>query len=431
MSKILRRGVDVGVAAKAAVVHAGPQAPGQPLALQMTTEGTAMLMTTSRPMQFLKWLLRPLKPLLRPILWRLRAYMNQPLMDRLAAMEVRVSRLQHTAATIHQSTSHQATSNLQQLALGMQEQLAHMQRVMAEFERVVQARAGLGAAPDQLGRIEHYAAASARRIAINCGDTGILVRTEVGYLLCPSSDPALLAILVETGDLEPGTRLLIERLLRPGDVFVDVGANVGMHTLAAARAMRGQGRVIAFEPFEPMCRLLVQSTWMNGYSGMVEIHQAAVSSKEGVQALHLGLTSGHHSLFRLHADSSATVAETAQVRVVRLDQVLPSDLPVKLIKIDAEGAELDVLQGCADIVRANPDIALIVEFGHSHLGRSGQATGDWFAAFAQLGLQYRVVQPATGRLEEWTPAQLEQAESANLLFARPQSPAWQMAEATQ
>ncbi|CAH2807025.1 MAG: hypothetical protein CBARDCOR_6406 [uncultured Caballeronia sp.] len=67
----------------------------------------------------------------------------------------------------------------------------------------------------RLDRIEHLGHIAARRIAVH-GESGIvLVKTEVGYVLCSDSDHAMLACLLETGELEFGTRVLIERFLKP------------------------------------------------------------------------------------------------------------------------------------------------------------------------------------------------------------------------
>lgn len=276
---------------------------------------------------------------------------------------------------------------------------------------------------NRLERMEQYLIVSARRFAINCGPGEVLVRSEVGYILCSPSDHALLALLVESGELERGTRLLIQGFLKPNDVFIDVGANVGMHTLAAAQAMQGRGRIIAFEPFEPTQRLLAKSIWLNGFAEMTEIHQAAVSNRRGHQTLFLGAASGHHSLFPL-TTSSYFAPQPVEVALVRLDDVVTDSTQVDLIKIDVEGAELDVLEGARPIIARSPSIALVVEFGFSHLGRTGHTTKDWLAAFHSVGLVHRAINRDTGRLEDWSVAQLEAADSVNLFFARPKSPAW-------
>ena len=275
----------------------------------------------------------------------------------------------------------------------------------------------------RLDRIEGLSTVTARRVAITCANGEALVRTEVGFVICPADDHTLLACLIETGELERGTRILIQKFLKPGDVYVDVGAHVGMHVLAAARAMEGRGKIIAFEPFKPTVRMLEKSLLMNGFSDMAEVHQAAVSSSLGLQKLHLGTTNGHHSLFELNVPPDLA-EEPVEVPVVRLDGVIPAGQRIDLLKIDAEGAELDVIEGGASLITGNSDIALIVEFGPSHLRRTGRTASQWLGGFAGLGLDYRVINDVTGALETWSLQRLEAIDSVNLFFSRNDSKAW-------
>jgi FkbM family methyltransferase len=265
----------------------------------------------------------------------------------------------------------------------------------------------------------------AGRVAIPVGDWDVLLRTNAGYVLCSATDYLVLASLIDGGDLERGTRLLIERLVRPGDVVVDVGAHLGLHTLAAGRALRGRGRVHAFEPFEPSVRRLRQSVLINGLADVVEVHEAAAYSHAGTEPLHLGSVSGHHSLFPL---SDASGDETVDVSLVRLDDVLAGDGPVSLMKIDVEGAELEAIEGARAILERSPEVGVIVEFGPAHLARIGTSTNAWFDRFEQLGLTFRAIDRETGRLRPLSVARLEEADSTNLLFARPDARIWVRAQ---
>ncbi len=276
----------------------------------------------------------------------------------------------------------------------------------------------------RLERIEQYAYASARRVAVPGAPGEVLVRSSVGYLLCPASDYPLLATLVDAGELdaEVGTRLLIQKLLRPGETFVDIGANIGMHTLAAAAAMQARGRVIAFEPHPMTHDLLRKSLVLNGFAGMTDTHQVAASNRSGRLPLHLGATCGHHSLYPFEdADQTAT---TIDVPLARIDDMIDASTSVDLIKIDVEGAELDVIEGAAATIGRNADVGIIVEFGHSHVRRTGRSTGAWLGVLQKFGLEFRAIEPTSGSLLEWTPEQLEAVDSVNLLFARPASQVW-------
>jgi FkbM family methyltransferase len=428
----------------------------------------------SGPVGYVKRLLRPvarriyrsLKPFLAPVAFRTRSYLMHSSMEQLQHTHaLTLQKLAESEAALHSEmrASHAAIrAELQENHILMQDEVdavriaAKEMRSLCDVLRrdalsvreLAQRRdeedkayrekrneedkayldAGFKNIYPLLERIENYACVAARRVAAYCGPNEILVRTAVGYMLCPSTDHALLAQLLETGELEPGTRLLIERIMKTGHTYVDVGANIGMHVLAAARAMRGQGRIICFEPFPETSRLLEKSVWINGYAGQVSVHNAGVSDRPGRQPLFLGQTSGHHSLFPL-ASQLASAQPPVEVDLVRLDDALPGNAQVDLIKIDVEGAEIDALAGSVATISRNPDIGLIVEFGASHLQRSSHAVAEWLGHFERLGLSYMAINPETGALEALPPYRLAQTDSVNLFFARTGSTAWQKAAA--
>jgi FkbM family methyltransferase len=273
----------------------------------------------------------------------------------------------------------------------------------------------------RLDRIEQHSVASSRRVAVNCGLDVILVHTKVGYLLCSALDYAVVACLIDRGDINTGTRLLIQTFLRPGNIFVDIGANAGFYTLAAACAMKGQGRIIAFEPRH--ATLLAESLRINGFAAIVEINGIGVSND-----------SGHATLFgegrSSYQSPSASITQapldqkTVEVRDGSLGDVVLPNTKVDLIKITVDGGELDILESAKLVIAGNPSIALIVEFCFSHLKRTGHTTASWLAAFQHLGFAHRVIDADTGQLEDWGVAQLEARTPVNLFMARPNSVAW-------
>jgi FkbM family methyltransferase len=414
------------VDAPTATAPVAPIAQAEASAQPLRSHWKAVLKQWARPVARAAY--RLVKPLVRPVVFRLRAYMTEPirlelqrsqqLLDsRIDAALQSVLHHQHAQQQqLHQQSLVSAVSTVQEIQAArdaLKRHIATFSSHDAQFER-------LGS---RLNLIEQYGAAAARRIAVPEGGGDLLVRTQAGYVLCPSSDHALLSLLLEAGELEAGTRILIQFLLMPGDTFVDVGANIGMHTLAAAFALQGQGRIVAFEPFGPTHELLRKTLWLNGFSGIVETHQAAASDRSGRQTLFLGGTSGHHSLYEL-APTLAPAIDPIEVALVRIDEVLQGAAKVDLMKIDVEGAELEVLAGSERTVTANPEIALIVEFDSAHIRRAGHSTDGWVGAFERLGLEFGVIHPDLGRLEHWTKEQIEHAGTVNLFFARPDSQVW-------
>lgn len=131
----------------------------------------------------------------------------------------------------------------------------------------------------------------------------------------------------------------IRSVLRPGDVFVDVGANIGYYTILGA--LRGC-RVVAVEPIPETVAILRQNLELNGIQNVIIVDKCAWS--EGVR-LRFGIPKsslfGLASAFRLEGPKSTVV----EVECVRLDDILREYGEIKLVKIDVEGAEYEVLKG--------------------------------------------------------------------------------------
>jgi methyltransferase, FkbM family len=207
----------------------------------------------------------------------------------------------------------------------------------------------------------------------------VFVRNRYGLLAIQDHDPFAIAYY-STGDIpEPGTVSLIENLLKRGDTFVDVGANVGIYTLIAARLVQNSGRSIAVEPASSTIRALNLTIAINGIGGAVQVHDVAFGARNGTAELHLEKTSGHNSLLAPLDDRG----DKEEVVVRRGDEVLDGLRP-SLIKIDVEGAEIDVLEGLrATFAQSHP--RLIVEYSPNHVQRSGLDASAWFDAIREFG----------------------------------------------
>src|SRR5262245_5563942 len=252
------------------------------------------------------------------------------------------------------------------------------------------------------------------RFVLQVDDDTLLVRSLIGYLYCPRSDHSLLSCLATIGELEPGLRRLLERVLEPGMTFVDVGAHIGVHTLAAARRVGSAGHVFAFEPTPATHVQLQRSLKLNALDSVVTARQAAVGSRNTKQPLHLSAICGHNSLYPLSRDETGIV----EVDVVRLDDELPPRRRIDVVKIDVEGAELDVLSGMSRIVAENPGLLIVAEYGPSHLARVGAAPEVWLSAFRSSGFDAFVVQEPSGICVPIERVDLSEVESVNVAFIR-------------
>lgn len=164
-----------------------------------------------------------------------------------------------------------------------------------------------------------------------------------------------------TGDYDPKLTRVCEATLRPGDVVLDVGANLGVVSAYAARLVGPQGRVHAFEPQPELVRLMERSMRLNDYA-QVTVHEMALSDHDGVAPLY-GATARRESA-SLHGRGS-TIGE---VQVRDASAVLHSlDLgPIRLLKLDVEGHEEAVLRGAQPYLRRNtPEVVLFESHGDS------------------------------------------------------------------
>lgn len=243
----------------------------------------------------------------------------------------------------------------------------------------------------------------------------VLLQTPSGPLLVPAEDRTLLAALWESGGrLEPGTVTVLSALLREGDQAIDVGAHIGLTVIPAARKVGPAGRIIAFEPGSRAASLLRQNLALNFISERVVVHLCAAGAEAGKARLHLSPILGESSLLDLPASQ-----DTEDVDVQAVDSLVDASRPVRLIKIDAEGYEPQVWRGMQRIVRDNPGLVVLVEFGTSHLRRAGVSIDEWLAGFTAEGFVPYEIDEQTGSIRLLRPvAALSAVVSLNLLMLR-------------
>ena len=159
-------------------------------------------------------------------------------------------------------------------------------------------------------------------------------------------------------------RTIVDRL-HPGDAFLDVGANVGFFSVLAAKVVGPTGTVIAFEP-DPTVRVRLQRMIdANGLGGIVETVHAAVGAREGQATLHLSTASVVSTLDPSRAPLDFVYQQTAEVTIHSLDEWL-SHHPllngrVRIVKIDVEGTEDDVIRGARALLTGPSRPAVICE----------------------------------------------------------------------
>jgi FkbM family methyltransferase len=161
---------------------------------------------------------------------------------------------------------------------------------------------------------------------------------------------------------EASTRFTM-RHLRPGDTFVDVGANVGYYTMVAASVVGPTGRVYAFEPHPRVAALLALSIKSARLDDRITLSRVALSSSRGDATLYLPSDESNT------LEASLVPSEIGQGQAIRVPTLPLDDYAaehsikhIRLIKIDVEGAELEVLMGATSVLSQLRADAILCEF---------------------------------------------------------------------
>lgn len=151
--------------------------------------------------------------------------------------------------------------------------------------------------------------------------------------------------LLKQNWLEPRTLQLYKKLLQLGDIFVDVGAHVGFHSLIARQLIGPEGLVLAVEPQPYNAQKILENWRANNFTNLKMIIGAAGDKDGWVELNDQPMTD--RTLLTLRNGGGKNEAQRFEVPLVRLDSILQRHNigPVKLLKLDVEGYENQVMEG--------------------------------------------------------------------------------------
>lgn len=186
--------------------------------------------------------------------------------------------------------------------------------------------------------------------------------------------------------------LFVRRYLRPGDGFIDGGANIGTYSLLAAKVVGPSGRVEAFEP-DPIAALRLRENLALNELSNVRVHEAALSDTPG----RFRFAQGWDVSNRL-VSVAETGVQTAEVETVRLDAYLEPKIAYKMAKFDLEGSELAALRGAQKhLVAANPAVWQL-EAMESQLLKQGTSRKEVTSFLRECGYRFALYHARSGRL---------------------------------
>jgi FkbM family methyltransferase len=207
-------------------------------------------------------------------------------------------------------------------------------------------------------------------------------------------------------DFDVGLQNFIFGRLQPGGAFVDVGASAGVMTTIGARKVGPAGWVLAVEPWPSLCENIRTNLEHNAPATPFALFEGVALDREATVALDVRDAHSRISTVFAYRDSDFPGApgRTMAVSAKPLDAIVPEGRRIDLVKIDAEGAELPILRGMARLIAENPAIEIILEWGPSHFQRAGYDAGDVMRWMDDNGFTARLIDPLTGALGAFDPA---------------------------
>ncbi len=239
-----------------------------------------------------------------------------------------------------------------------------------------------------LAKLAYHTAHSARSI-LGKSDIDVFEREGLSYELDLRQGIDFSIFLLRS--FEPETRKALRRLVRPGDTVMDIGANIGAHTLTLASLVGDRGRVIACEPTDFAFRKLVRNIGLNpGLASRISEMQCFVSSthRHAVpEEIYSGwpLVGGED----LHPKHLGTREASDEATCRSVDEIAATEKVgrVALIKMDVDGWECDVLSGATEVL-ARHKPTFVMEVAPYVLVERGASLQRFLSFFGRGGYRF-------------------------------------------
>lgn len=270
--------------------------------------------------------------------------------------------------------------------------------------------------------IAYFAARSNRLVgsqSIYLGDNTAVTFLQNGLRILVDTRSMDVGIhLLTLGAWEPNYMALFDKLLKPGDTVLDIGANHGVYALHAAMAVGPKGKVHAFEPNPRLARLVDFSMKLNGFGDYAALHPFAVSDAAGIARL--VFSDAFSGGGAISGDQSNAAQEGVECNLVALDSFFDDpDFKVDVIKMDVEGHEGLALRGMRRLLGRSQEVKIMMEFGPDMMARAGVGAEEILAMLRGIGFNMWLI-GAGGELHATSADDLLAASDAiqNILLAR-------------
>lgn len=153
------------------------------------------------------------------------------------------------------------------------------------------------------------------------------------------------------GEYEPYTTKLIERIVKEGDIAVDVGASIGYFTLLLAKQVGKTGKVFSIEPTKNQFDYLLKNIEINGYRDRIISENIAAWDKDEI------------------AEIQCNAGNPKKLQGIPIDNIIKE--PINFIKIDTDGSEPHVLKGLIETIERSPKLKMVIEYYPKYIENLG------------------------------------------------------------
>lgn len=177
------------------------------------------------------------------------------------------------------------------------------------------------------------------------------------WMLLEEKDKGVSRELLINKDREPYATAILPSILHPGDVCLDIGANIGYYALQEANLVRQNGTVYAIEPVEKNIKALRKNIELNGYSNVIP-YRLACGSENKLGKINVS-EKGNWSSISKSLNRKYTGQE--EIEIVTVDRFLKDREIPQLIRMDTEGYEYEIIKGMSNLLASDIPLKMLIE----------------------------------------------------------------------
>jgi FkbM family methyltransferase len=202
--------------------------------------------------------------------------------------------------------------------------------------------------------------------------------------------------LILSGYYEKHIIEIMREILKPGMVVLDIGANIGYHTLISSKLVGNTGKIYSFEPEPHNFKLLLKNIEINEFKNIIPINKA-LSNNIGSTKLFLDTQSdGKHSLSEKNVNTNKFI-EVEKITLDSFYENMGENRRIDFIKIDVEGAEGLVIKGGGKLLKEN-DIMIIMEFIPFYIRNLGASPEKLLSLLMGFGFEFYLIEQKVGTI---------------------------------